>query len=236
MLKLKDVSVLAGQKKIISDFSFSFEEGKVYVVMGPNGSGKSTLALSILGYPDYKLTSTSKIFFKNKNIKNLETYKRAQMGLFVAFQNPEMISGVSVYELLRAATDKTIDREKLYEMVLKLGKELQIPENILFNSLNESTSGGEKKKLEVLQSVILNCDLNIFDEIDSGVDIDSLKTIANVLKKYKKNKTYIFITHYNKILQHIRPDKVLVLKEGKLVRSGDQKLINEIEKKGFKNI
>ena len=117
MLKLKDVSVLAGQKKIISDFSFSFEEGKVYVVMGPNGSGKSTLALSILGYPDYKLTSTSKIFFKNKNIKNLETYKRAQMGLFVAFQNPEMISGVSVYELLRAATDKTIDREKLYEMV-----------------------------------------------------------------------------------------------------------------------
>ena len=117
-----------------------------------------------------------------------------------------------------------------------MGKELQIPENILFNSLNESTSGGEKKKLEVLQSVILNCDLNIFDEIDSGVDIDSLKTIANVLKKYKKNKTYIFITHYNKILQHIRPDKVLVLKEGKLVRSGDQKLINEIEKKGFKNI
>jgi len=236
MLRLSNVSVFADDKKIIDDFSFNFEYGKVYVLMGPNGSGKSTLALSILGYPDYKLSKKSKIFFKNKIINKLETYKRAQMGLFMSFQNPDMISGVSVYDLLRAATEKSITRENLYDEVLKLAKELQIPENILFNSLNESTSGGEKKKLEVLQSVILNCDLNIFDEIDSGVDIDSLKTITNVLTKYKKNKTYILITHYNRILKYIKPDKVLILKNKKLIRIGDSKLINEIEKKGFKNI
>jgi Fe-S cluster assembly ATP-binding protein len=236
MLKLLNITVLAGGKKIIDGFSFNFERGKVYVLMGPNGSGKSTLALSVLGHPDYKLTSASKVFFKNKNIKNLETYKRVQMGLFMTFQNPETISGVSVYELLRAATEKTTSKEALYDKVLKISKELQISEDLVFNGLNESTSGGEKKKLEVLQSVILDCDLKIFDEIDSGVDIDSLKTIANVLKKYKKNKTYIFITHYNKILQHIKPDKVLVLKNGKLVKFGDKELIDEIEKKGFKNI
>ena len=236
MLKLLNISVFAGDKEIINDFSYFFKKGKIYILMGPNGSGKSTLAFSILGHPDYKLAKTSKIYFKNKNITNLKTYKRVQMGLFMTFQNPETISGLSVYSFLRAATEKTISKENLYKKVLEIAKVLQISEDLLFNGLNESTSGGEKKKLEILQSTILNKDLNIFDEIDSGVDIDSLKIISNLLKRYKNNKTYIIITHYNRILQYIKPDKVLVLKNGRLIKTGNLKLLNKIEKKGFKNI
>ena len=236
MLKLLNISVFAGDKEIINDFSYFFKKGKIYILMGPNGSGKSTLAFSILGHPDYKLGKTSKIYFKNKNITNLKTYKRVQMGLFMTFQNPETISGLSVYSFLRAATEKTISKENLYKKVLEIAKVLQISEDLLFNGLNESTSGGEKKKLEILQSTILNKDLNIFDEIDSGVDIDSLKIISNLLKRYKNNKTYIIITHYNRILQYIKPDKVLVLKNGRLIKTGNLKLLNKIEKKGFKNI
>jgi len=236
MLKLLNISVFAGDKEIINDFSYFFKKGKIYILMGPNGSGKSTLAFSILGHPDYKLGKTSKIYFKNKNITNLKTYKRVQMGLFMTFQNPETISGLSVYSFLRAATEKTISKENLYKKVLEIAKVLQISEDLLFNGLNESTSGGEKKKLEILQSIILNKDLNIFDEIDSGVDIDSLKIISNLLMKHKNNKTYIIITHYNRILQYIKPDKVLVLKNGRLIKTGNLKLLNKIEKKGFKNI
>jgi len=232
MLVLKNLNIFASGKKIINDFSFVFESGKTYVIMGPNGSGKSTLAKGIMGHPEYSLFSGSIVFDKKDITKTLADY-RARLGLFTSFQSPLSLSGVNVFQLLKMAMGKKIDPLRLKQTLEKKAKELNLGKEIIERSLNEGTSGGEKKKIEVLQAAILKRKLLIFDEIDTGVDVDALKLIAQFLKNNQKNKTYIIITHYNRILRYIKPDKVLVINGGRLVKEGNSKLASSIEKHGY---
>ncbi|MEX1052653.1 MAG: Fe-S cluster assembly ATPase SufC [Patescibacteria group bacterium] len=237
MLKISNLSVKVGKKQILDDFSYTFKKNKTYAIMGPNGSGKSTLAFTIVGHPAYKIAAKSKIILDNKNIEKLETHKRVKKGVFLTFQSPQELTGVSVLQLIRVAKeDKEKDVLKMYKQLKELAKELHISEDLLSRGLNESASGGERKKLEVLQAIALDKKVIIFDEIDTGIDIDSLKVITKVLNKYKAGKTFILITHYNRVLKYLKPDEVLVLVEGQLKKSGKAKLAERIEKQGYKGL
>ncbi len=235
MLSLKKVNVTVGKKTILKNINFHFEKGKVYAVMGPNGSGKSTLAFAIAGHPSYKIVSGS-LKFEKKDIADKKPDERARMGIFLSFQNPLSLSGVTVFQLLRLALSKRKDPLAVKIEMDKTAKKLGIKKELLQRSLNDGASGGEKKKLEVLQAAVLDPKLLIFDEIDTGVDIDALRTIAKFMHQNKKGKTYILITHYNRILHYLKPDKVLVMIDGNLVKVGTAKLAEEIEKKGYGNI
>jgi Fe-S cluster assembly ATP-binding protein len=232
MLELKNLTISIEDKIIIKNLNLKLAENKVYVIMGPNGSGKSTLALTLMGHPLYKIKS-GKIFFKKKDITNLESDKRAATGMFLSFQSPLALSGVSVFSLLRTAIAGKKDPLKLREEIEKTAKLLKIKKELLERSFNEGTSGGEKKKLELLQAAILSPKFLMFDEIDTGVDVDALKTIAQFMEKNKKGKTYLLITHYNRILKYVKPDEVLVMVDGKIVKRGDYKLAEEVEKNGY---
>ncbi len=232
MLELKNLTITVEDKIIIENLSLKLAKNKVYVIMGPNGSGKSTLALTLMGHPLYKIKS-GKIFFEKKDITNLESDKRAVAGIFLSFQSPLSLSGVSVFSLLRTAISGKKDPLKLREEIEKTAKLLKIKKELLERSFNEGTSGGEKKKLELLQAAILSPKFLMFDEIDTGVDVDALKTIAQFMEKNKKGKTYLLITHYNRILKYVKPDEVLVMVDGKIVKRGDYKLAEKIEKNGY---
>lgn len=202
--------------------------------MGPNGSGKSTLAATIMGHPAYTLAKDARIIFGKDDITSLKPDKRAQKGLFLSFQSPLSLQGVTIYQLLRYVLDKKMDPLTIRKTAQEYAKQLKIDEVLLSRSLNQDFSGGEKKKMEVLQAVMCNPQLIFFDEIDTGVDVDGLKTIAQFLKSRKtNNKTFVLITHYNRILKYLKPDRVLVIIEGKLVKQGDNKLAQLIEKKGY---
>lgn len=233
MLKLNKLSVLINEKQILKDFNFEFEQSKIYAVMGPNGSGKSTLAYSIMGHPGYTLGKDSQIIFEGENITELDADKRSEKGIFLSFQSPLSLSGVKVYQLLHYALQGKKDPLTIRNEVKKYAQELQIDEHLLSRSLNEGASGGEKKKMEVLQASVLNKKLLIFDEVDTGVDVDALKAIAQFLQNHKKDKTYIIITHYNRILKYLKPDHVLIVADGKLQKVGDHTLADEIEKEGY---
>ncbi len=231
MLHLINLSVSVGEKKIIKNFSFNFKKGKVYVVMGPNGSGKSTLSYALMAHPSY--TTKGSIILNSENVTKLDAQKRAEKGIFLSFQSPLSLSGVTVYQLLQLALSGKGDPVTLRRKVISTAKELNLSEELLRRSLNENASGGEKKKLEVLQAAVLAKPVQIFDEVDTGVDVDALKTIGTFLQKNKKDKTYIIITHYNRILKYLKPDEVLVLKDGKLVKTGGAALAKQIEQKGY---
>lgn len=233
MLSLKNLSISVEGKKIIEDFSFEFERGKVYAVMGPNGSGKSTLAYSIMGHPAYALGKKSKLVFNGKDITKLDIEKRAKAGIFLSFQSPLSLFGVKLYQMLQFALAGLKDALTIRREVQEYAKKLKINPDLLTRSLNEGASGGEKKKLEVLQAAVLDKELLIFDEVDTGVDVDALRTIAQFLDSTKKDKTYIIITHYNRILKYLKPDFVLVVKNGELKKVGDSTLATEIEKQGY---
>jgi Fe-S cluster assembly ATP-binding protein len=235
MLKLENLTIAVGSKVIISKMNLKLEKNKVYVLMGPNGSGKSTLALTLMGHPLYKIKS-GKIIFEDKNITKLEPDKRANAGLFLSFQAPLSLSGVSVFSLLRTAIAGKKDPLALREEIERTAKTLKIKTELLERSFNEGASGGEKKKLELLQASILDPKLLMFDEIDTGVDVDALKTIAQYMEKNKKGRTYLIITHYNRILKYVRPDVVLVMVNGKIVKQGNYRLAEKIEKNGYQNL
>ena len=202
--------------------------------MGPNGSGKSTLASTIMGHPDIKATRLSKILLGEKNIKTLTPDKRSRLGIFLSFQSPLEIAGVSVFDLLRIALEKKYDPLSLHRQVKAYAKELRIKDELLKRSLNVGFSGGEKKKLEALQAVMLAPAFAIFDEIDTGVDVDALKSIAAFLKKHLPlETTLVFITHSTRLLRYINPDEVLIMKNGSLVHSGAASLAITIEQSGF---
>jgi Fe-S cluster assembly ATP-binding protein len=241
MLNVKNLTVSVAKKPIIKKFSYDFEQDKVYVVMGPNGSGKSTLAYSLMGHPGYEFENLE-FRIKNKRpsitlngteLIGLEADKRSEAGIFLSFQSPLSLSGVTVQQLLLTALSGKTDPLDLRNKTKKVAAELKIPEELLKRSLNEGASGGEKKKLEVLQAAVLNKQVQIYDEVDTGVDVDALRTIATFLHKHKKGKTYIIITHYNRILKYLKPDRVLVLVNGVLVTEGDYNLAKQIEQKGY---
>lgn len=235
MLSIKKLSVEAAGKEILHDISCTFEKGKIYAIMGPNGSGKSTLVQTIIGNPSYTLSKKSSLFLRDKKINTLSTDKRVKLGIGVTFQSPISLQGISVFQLLRLA-EKDVDVLELHRRVGQLSEELKIQKELIDRPLNENASGGERKKLEVLQMAILNPSLIFFDEIDTGVDIDSLKIIFSFLKKIKKDKTFIFITHHNKIFSYIEPDEVFVMKGGKIVKQGNKHLVQHIEENGYENM
>ena len=237
MISIKNLSVSIEGKKILNDISFDFKTGKTYALMGPNGSGKSTFASAITGHPDISYSSASKILFDKRNIKNLSADKRANLGIFLSFQTPLELPGVSVFALLRLALEKKITPIALREKIKVYAAELHIKEELLKRSLNDGFSGGEKKKLEALQAVMLTPRFALFDEIDTGVDTDAIKIIARFLKKYLSPKTTsVFITHSTRFMRYTQPQEVLVIKDGRLVKTGKDTLAKKIERDGFKNL
>lgn len=217
--------------------------------MGPNGSGKSTLAQVLMGNPAYKLGSTHyELKIDGKDIRDEKPDQRGRDGLFLGFQNPISIPGVNVANLLRVAYQQRHGKEgkkaaanpaltvwKFNELLLEKAKQLGIQQEFLRRGLNEDFSGGEKKKLEMLQAVILAPKYAIFDEIDTGLDVDALKIVASAIDMMKKKGTGILIiTHYQRILHFAKPDRVSILAQGKIVQSGNFKLAQEIEKTGYK--
>lgn len=234
MLKLKDFTVSIGEKKILNNLNVTFEKGKVYAIMGPNGSGKSTLAASIMGHPIYEISEKSQLTFNNEDIKEEEAFQRAKRGIFLSFQSPLTLSGVNVFQLLRVALDGKLDPLTLKNKLKALAKKLKIKEELLSRSLNDGFSGGEKKKMEILQAAIMEPNFLMLDEIDTGVDVDSLKTIAEFLLHMRsKDTSIVIITHYNRILKHLKPDKVLVIMDGKITAQGDAGLSQKIETDGY---
>lgn len=237
MLSIEHLTASVEKQRILDDISCSFESGKTYAILGPNGSGKSTLASIIMGHPDFTLARTSKLLWNGKNIKSLSPDKRALLGLSMTFQNPLTLSGVSVRDLLRSALEKKYDVFALYQKIQAAAKSLHIKDELLSRSLNDGFSGGEKKKLEALQIALIEPKFVLFDEIDTGVDVDALKTITLFLKRsLPKESVLVFITHSAKLLKYMRPDEVLVIKNGRLVASGGPALAAAIEKNGFSDL
>ncbi len=234
MLTLKNLSVSIESKKILKNINYTFEPGKVYAIMGPNGSGKSTLASTVMGHPIYSVSKTSKIIFEGDNITEMEPNERSNKGIFLSFQTPMALTGVTIYQFMRYALTGKMDALKIRQGVQKLAKKLRISEDLLTRSLNDGFSGGEKKKMEVLQAALLDPKLAFFDEIDTGVDVDALRSIAKFIQAMRTpQKTFVIITHYNRILKYLKPDKIIVLKNGQIVKEGTAKLAQEIEKKGY---
>lgn len=236
MLEIHTLTASVGDKTILNDIDLTFEPGKVYALLGPNGSGKSTLASVIMGHPNFTVSEASEMRFEDEDIVALSADKRAKQGIFLSFQSPLPLPGVSIYQLMRHAFENKVDALTSRKKIQAFAKELNIKDELLARSLNDDFSGGEKKKMEVLQMAMLEPKLAIFDEIDTGVDVDALKTIAEFLKKYRKpEQTFIFITHSTSLLKALRPDATIVLKDGKIERQGDGAMaIDIIETEGFK--
>ena len=237
MLEIKDLSVEVDGKEVLKKINLKLEKGKVYALMGPNGSGKSSLANTLMGNPKYKILS-GKILINGEDITNLPVHERAKKGLFLSYQNPVEISGVTVSNFLRIAfnslNEKKISLLDFQKLLQEKAKELGIDEKFLTRYLNEGFSGGEKKKTEILQMLVLNPSIVVLDETDSGLDIDSIKTVSEGIKKFvDKNKIIMIITHYRRILDHINPDKVFVMVNGEIVAEGGKKIVDELEEKGY---
>lgn len=238
-LDIINLSVMVDNKLVLKDFNLSLDNGKIYVLMGPNGTGKSTLSRVIMGDSNYKVVSGD-ILFNGNSILDKSVDERSRMGIFLAMQYPMEIEGVSNQDFLRTAmSSKEGKQVGLYDFIMKCEKaseELKMDKNLIHRPLNVGFSGGEKKKNEVLQMKLLKPSLIILDELDSGLDVDSLKIVSSNIKDYiKENKdaTLLIITHHQKVLEYIKPDYVKVLYNGKIVDSGDYKLSLEIEENGY---
>ena len=238
-LDIINLSVMVDNKLVLKDFNLSLDNGKIYVLMGPNGTGKSTLSRVIMGDSNYKVMSGD-ILFNGNSILDKSVDERSRMGIFLAMQYPMEIEGVSNQDFLRTAmSSKEGKQVGLYDFIMKCEKaseELKMDKNLIHRPLNVGFSGGEKKKNEVLQMKLLKPSLIILDELDSGLDVDSLKIVSSNIKDYiKENKdaTLLIITHHQKVLEYIKPDYVKVLYNGKIVDSGYYKLSLEIEEKGY---
>lgn len=239
MLKIEDLSVNVENISILKNINLNFEKGKINVLMGQNGSGKSTLANAILGNPKYKVTS-GKLIYNNEDITNLKTNERAKKGIFMSFQSPEEIHGLSFFSFLRTALNSKLKKENsvsVFDFHASLREKmslLNLKSDFLKRDLNEGFSGGEKKLSEILQMLILNPDFIILDEPDSGLDIDHLKNISSAINSFmNKDKCFLIITHYNRILQYLSPDKIIIMKDGKIALEGDGSLANKLEEKGY---
>ncbi|WP_298340264.1 Fe-S cluster assembly ATPase SufC [uncultured Algibacter sp.] len=241
MLKINNLHANIEDKSILKGINLEVKPGEVHAIMGPNGSGKSTLASVIAGKEEYEVTEGN-IVFEGEDIEELAAEERAHKGVFLSFQYPVEIPGVSVTNFMKTAINESRKAKGLEDMpakdMLKLIREkselLEIDRKFLSRSLNEGFSGGEKKRNEIFQMAMLEPKLAILDETDSGLDIDALRIVANGVNKLKsKDNAVVVITHYQRLLDHIVPDYVHVLYNGKIVKSGSKELAHELEEKGY---
>jgi Fe-S cluster assembly ATP-binding protein len=243
MLNISNLSASIEEKKILKNFDLNIKPGEVHAVMGPNGSGKSTLANVLSGRKGYEIEG--KVFYEGKDLLQIPIEERAQKGIFLAFQYPTEIPGVNTNNFLKTSLNTIRKFKGLNELdsldFLKLVKEksqkLKIEEKILSRQLNVGFSGGEKKKNEILQMSILEPKLAILDETDSGLDIDALRIVSDGVNALRdKNRSFLIITHYQRLLDYIKPDFVHVLVNGKIVKTGCSDLAKELEKDGYENV
>jgi len=243
MLEIKNLKVSINSKQILKGLNLTIKPGEVHAIMGPNGSGKSTLANVLSGKNGYEISG--ELNFKGESLNDIPVEVRAQKGLFLAFQYPLEIQGVNTNNFLKtslnsvrkARGEKELDTLAFLKMVKEKTSELGIDEKILSRQLNVGFSGGEKKKNEILQMKILDPYFSILDETDSGLDIDALKTVAKgVNSSRSKEKSFLVITHYQRLLDYIKPDFVHVLSDGKIIKTGCGDLAEELEKTGYKKL
>ena len=241
LLSIKNLKVSINGKKILKGLNLEINEGEVHAIMGPNGTGKSTLSYVVAGKPNYEVTE-GEILFKGKNLLEMPVEDRSREGIFLGFQYPVEIPGVSITNFMKTAVDEhrkykglpSLSAAEFLKLMDEKKKLVEIQSNLTNRSVNEGFSGGEKKRNEIFQMAMLEPTLSILDETDSGLDIDALKIVANGVNKLKRpDSASIVITHYQRLLDYIVPDFVHVLFEGRIVKSGGKELALELEEKGY---
>jgi Fe-S cluster assembly ATP-binding protein len=242
MLSIQNLKAKIDNKEILKGLNLKINAGEVHAIMGPNGSGKSTLSNILSGKKGYEIEGA--VDFNNENLLNLETEERAHKGIFLAFQYPLEIPGVNTNTFLKtslnaikkARGEKELDALEFLKLIKEKSKELKFDEKILSRQLNVGFSGGEKKKNEILQMSILNPKLSILDETDSGLDIDALRIVSEGVNSLRtKDNSFLIITHYQRLLDYIKPDFVHILKNGQIIKSGGPELAMDLEKKGYED-
>jgi len=241
MLTIKNLHAKIDGKEILKGIDLNIKPGEVHAIMGPNGSGKSTLANVLAGRENYEVTG-GEILYDGKNLLNLKPAERAQQGIFLGFQYPVEIPGVSNIYFLKAALNARrkaqglpeVDAMDFLQLVKDKVKLMDIDQDLLYRAVNEGFSGGEKKRNEILQMIVLEPALAILDETDSGLDIDALKVVAEGVNSQRSSeRSFLLITHYQRLLDYIVPDQIHVLSHGKIIKSGDKTLAHELEEHGY---
>lgn len=241
VLEIKDLRASINKTEILKNLNLKIYKGEIHAIMGPNGSGKSTFSKIIAGHPTYKILSGD-IIFNGESILSLEPEERAYLGIFLAFQYPIEIPGVTNLNFLeqaysaklKATNNEDVDSFKILEYISKKAKSINMPETFLYRNLNEGFSGGEKKRNEILQMVVLDPEVAILDETDSGLDIDALQTISKGINTFmNEKKAIVLITHYQRLLDYVKPTYVHVMRNGKIIKTGDFRLAQELEIKGY---
>ena len=244
IVEIKDLQAKIGDKDILKGLNLELEEGKVHAIMGPNGAGKSTLSKAIVGHYDVTVTGGD-IVYKGESIVDREPEERALDGVFLSFQNPVEIPGVNNAYFLRTAVnakrvhegERELNAAEFLREMKRLVAELGMKPELINRSLNVGFSGGEKKRNEILQMMMLNPDVIILDEIDSGLDIDALRAVSEGINKMKDGKrSFLVITHYSRILDYIKPDYIHVLKDGKIIKTAGAELVAQLEEEGYEAI
>lgn len=241
LLEIKDLRVSIDGNEILKNLNLTINRGEIHAIMGPNGSGKSTFSKVLAGHPAYSVLN-GEIIFKGSNIIDLDPEERSHLGIFLAFQYPIEIPGVSNEDFLRLAYNSKqkfynkpeIDPIEFLTVIDEKLKLVNMSPSFLSRNVNEGFSGGEKKRNEILQMILLDSELSILDETDSGLDIDALKIISNGINNFMQpNKSIILITHYQRLLDYINPNYVHVMQNGKIIKTGSADLAKELEKKGY---
>jgi len=241
ILQIKNLHASVNGNEILKGIHLTIHPGETHAIMGPNGSGKSTLAYVLAGKEGYEVTE-GEILFKGKNLLEMEPEERAAEGLFLAMQYPVELPGVSNMQFLKTAlneirlrrNEKELDAREFLDLIKKTSEIINLPASLLNRSVNEGFSGGEKKKNEIFQMALLQPELSVLDETDSGLDVDALKMVAESVNKLRtKNNAFLVITHYQRLLNYIVPDVVHILSDGKIIRTGTKELALEVEEKGY---